>query len=461
MSMQKRKEIPSKPRFALAAKRAYELLSELDICEFPVDPRKIIDYFPSWHLKGWLELCVNTDEEDPLNIAKEQAEAKTVMLRGSDEYLIVYDDRVDNIQRIRWTLAHEIGHIVMGHLVQFEATALNRRGLTREDYGVLEVEAHCFASDLLAPKTIIRRFDFQNDPQGIALVCDISKDAAERRLKELKRMDFGYYSTENRILRNFYKHLSNGGFYQVVHDTACRFYPSVIYENLCKYSRICRQCNSFVTDEKFKYCTVCGSKVPLPHSYLPLKKTSSGVFSIGWSFYLEGNQYYEIPMGKKGRVDFCPICRDAEYVKDRDACNICGTPTVNRCTVEGTDLSRAYRYCPECGAETAFKTIYDKLPERLNAERVLIPNRFEDYIEYSYWQFIVMTICYWEKALHLYAALEDSIAFYDCEDMVIFVRSGIDVDCIQKSKEVILTCLTKYGESSVKNISVLVAEMAA
>jgi Zn-dependent peptidase ImmA (M78 family) len=222
--MQKRAEIPSKPRFSLATKKAYELLAELEICEFPVDPRKIIRHFPSWHLKGWLELQVNTGETDPLNLNSEKAEAKTVKLRGSDDYLIVYDERVDNIQRIRWTLAHEIGHIVMGHLIQFDATALNRRGLTQEEHGVLEVEAHCFASDLLAPKTIIRRFDFQNDPQGIALICDISRDAAERRLIEIKRMDFGYYPTENRILRNFYNHLSNGGFYQAVHDTSCRFY---------------------------------------------------------------------------------------------------------------------------------------------------------------------------------------------------------------------------------------------
>ena len=459
--MQKRTEIPNKPRFALATKRAYELLAELDICEFPVEPRKIIEHFPNWHLKGWLELQVNTDEEDPLNINNEKAEAKTVVLRGSDEYLIVYDERVDNIQRIRWTLAHEIGHIVMGHLVQYDATALNRRGLTQDEYGVLEVEAHCFASDLLAPKTIIRRFDFQNDPQGIALVCDISKDAAERRLKELKRMDFGYYPTENRILRNFYNHLSNGGFYQVVHDTACRFYPSVIYEDLCKYSRVCRQCNSFVTDEESKYCAVCGSKVPVPHSYLPLKNINGGVFRIGWSFYLEGNHYYEIPMGKKGRVDFCPICRDDESTKDKDACDICGTPTVNRCTSEGKALSRAYRYCPDCGAETTFKTIYDSLPERLNAENVQIPDCFEDYIECDYWQFIVMTIGYWAKELSLYAAMEDSIAFYDCEDMVIFVRSNKEADCVHKSKETILTCLAKYGESPVKNISVVVAEMVA
>ena len=76
--MQKRAEIPSKPRFSLATQRAYSLLAELDIGEFPVDPRKIIKHFPSWHLVGWLELQHNTDEEDPLHLDKEKAEAKTM-----------------------------------------------------------------------------------------------------------------------------------------------------------------------------------------------------------------------------------------------------------------------------------------------------------------------------------------------------------------------------------------------
>jgi len=313
--MQRRKGIPSKPRFALATKRAYELLAELDICEFPVEPLKIIKHFPNWHLQGWRELHVNTVEKDPLNIDKEKAEAKTVKLRGSDEYLIVYDERVDNRQRIRWTLAHEIGHIVMGHLVHFDATALNRRGLTQEEYGVLEVEAHCFASDLLAPKTIIRRFGFRNDPKSIALTCDISIDAAERRLKEIKRMDFSYYPTENRILRNFYNCLES------------------------------------------------------------------------------------------------------------------------------------------CG-------LYSRPTKRLSANSIRIPGSLDDYIECNYWPFIVMTVGYWEKEKELYAALEDSIALYDYEDMVIFVRGNKEADFARQGKNVILQCLKKYGESPVKHITLMVAEPA-
>lgn len=462
--MQKRAEIPNKPRFSLATQRAYSLLAELDIGEFPVDPRKIIKHFPSWHLVGWLELQQNTDEEDPLHLDKEKAEAKTVKVRGNDDYLIVYDERVDNSQRIRWTLAHEIGHIVMGHLVDFGATALNRRGLTKDEYGVLEVEAHWFASDLLAPKTIIRRFDFNDDEQGIALICDISKDAAERRLKEIKRTDFGYYSTENRILRNFHKHLFSGGFYDAIHETACKFYPSVIFPDMCKEARVCRNCFNFVVEAQYTHCTMCGKPVPTPEAYNPInlgKRESGKFFFVGWPTNIKGKLYYELPLDQNERLGFCPICRSVDSIEGKEQCEVCGTPVSNHCIAENKVLNTASRYCPDCGSGTTFRAIYDSLPERLAAEKIRIPADLDDYIECEYWSFIVMTIGFWEKDRELYAALEDSIAFYDNEDMVIFVRGDREAGRAQNGKETILLCLSKYGELPVKRLNVIVAEMAA
>lgn len=72
-----------------------------------------------------------------------------------------------------------------------------------------------------------------------------------------------------------------------------------------------------------------------------------------------------------------------------------------------------------------------------------------------------MTIGFWEKDRELYAALEDSIAFYDNEDMVIFVRGDREAGRAQNGKETILLCLSKYGELPVKRLNVIVAEMAA
>ena len=72
-----------------------------------------------------------------------------------------------------------------------------------------------------------------------------------------------------------------------------------------------------------------------------------------------------------------------------------------------------------------------------------------------------MTVGFWEKDRELYAALEDSIAFYDYEDVVIFVRSNNEAERVYNGKETILLCLSKYGDLPVKRLNVIVAEMAA
>ena len=204
-----------------------------------------------------------------------------------DDYLIVYDERVDNSQRIRWTLAHEIGHIVMGHLVDFSCNCFKPPWLDQGGVEYWKSRSSLVCFRLARPKTIIRRFDFNDDEQGIALICDISKDAAERRQKEIKRMDFGYYSTENRILRNFHKHLFSGGFYDAIHETACKFYPSVIFPDMCKEARVCRNCFNFVIEAQYTHCTVCGEPVPTPETYNPI---NLGKERTGSSFILAGLQ---------------------------------------------------------------------------------------------------------------------------------------------------------------------------
>ena len=123
----------------------------------PIDPWKVAEALPNVHICKWTVLRDNCGNSDPLFIDKEGADAKTQHLRGHTDYLVVYDNRVENYQRVRWTIAHEIGHIVLGHLVSFDSTALCRRTLTETEYKVLEREADTFAVNLLAPMTIINR----------------------------------------------------------------------------------------------------------------------------------------------------------------------------------------------------------------------------------------------------------------------------------------------------------------
>jgi len=353
--MQRTAKIPNKPRFSQVSQRAYEFSTELGITEFPVDPQKVIRQFPNWHLQGWLYLQTNTDEDDPLFLDRDGAEARTVIQRGDNNYLIVYDERIDNRHRIRWTLAHEIGHIVLGHLVHFDVTALNRRGLTKKQYGVLEVEAHWFAAELLSPKPVIKVFDFQERPQALGLICDISKESASKRLEQIKKPEYNYPTSAIRVLRNFYRHITQGGFYQVMHDNAIQFYNTNIYHELCRESRICQQCNGFITDDKYKHCPICGHAATSVYGYFPYKDFK-GMISIGSpkEIYRQGEFIPELP-SSNGRLEFCPLCKSVETVATGDNCDNCNIATQNYCLAERKTLAYAHRYCPDCGSEATLR----------------------------------------------------------------------------------------------------------
>lgn len=92
-----------------------------------------------------------------------------------DIYLILYNEDINNPERLNWTLAHEVGHIYMNHTQDGEKE---------------EIEAHWFAAQLLMPEYAIRYME-----QKLGSVCqldlllcfNVSRDAASYRLKSLSR----------------------------------------------------------------------------------------------------------------------------------------------------------------------------------------------------------------------------------------------------------------------------------
>lgn len=310
-------QIPDQPRYAYARQRAYRLLCELEIERLPVDPWKVATSLPNVHVCKWTDLRDNCNDDDPLFIDKEGADAKTQHLRGQADYLVVYDDRVENYQRVRWTIAHEIGHIVLGHLVSFEATALCRGSLTEKDYKVLEREADTFAVNLLAPMTIINRLPSIQTKADIMKLCNLSGEASDNCMEEL------------RLLKS-------------------------------------------------------GKKLPFP-------------------------------------------------IKEEDVLHRLFFRFINE--FNGTEIPTAE---------------YDDLE---------IDERFDDYIKCDYWEFTLMAIRKWKLEKELYAALESSLALYDCEDMVVFVKDAGKVDFVAQNEGIILETLQKYSDSCVKRVSVYVAKI--
>lgn len=453
--MQRKRKIPNKPNFNGSTKRGYEYLIELNIKELPVDPFKIIELNSEhWYLLSWSELKANLGVEDPYHLKRDKAEAKTLIERDTNDYLIVYDDSFSR-ERIRWTIAHEIGHILLGHLINYEETALNRGGLTKAQYGVLEVEAHYFAEALLAPNYLLQLYDIKNSNE-ISFLCDISKIAADKCEKHLENYFPNDPTLELTLFRNLYEFFYRDKFRQSTVDGINKFYGSYLYDDFYKHCRICRNCNAYIVNPEQNHCHTCGNETP--KLGFPFEQLPTGGLMRGFPKYLEGKFYPSIELGDNNKVLYCPVCKNHIFSKDALNCKICGTTLQNTCKNENTILSGECRYCPDCGCISEFEELklFDTLNEVKIPDLLTFDNAsFEDYIEYEYWDCIIATIYIMEKNLELYTALNLTKAIRDEGSFIIFVPDDINEKIILENKETLIKCIRKYGQTLITNVRCL------
>lgn len=115
------------------------------------------------------------------------------------------------VQRQRFTCAHELGHILLGHTGKYK---LVNREPSRGD-NPIEQEANVFASRLLAPACVLWALKIRT-AEEISVLCDISHQAAEfraARMQELyQRNKFLTLPLEQAVYEQFSNFIrSNGG----------------------------------------------------------------------------------------------------------------------------------------------------------------------------------------------------------------------------------------------------------
>lgn len=107
-------------------------------------------------------------------------ELKTGLLRDgcllildNDTYLVLYNDKIKDFHHLNWTLAHEVGHIYMGHI---------------KDGPIEEIEAHFFAAQLFMPEYSIwkikQTYGSVSKTDITEIFC-VSQQAAEKRIETL------------------------------------------------------------------------------------------------------------------------------------------------------------------------------------------------------------------------------------------------------------------------------------
>lgn len=111
------------------------------------------------------------------------------------QYIILFNEHC-SAQRNRFTVAHELGHILLGHIPETgsHVTTVNREPEPKDD--PIEQQANVFASRLLAPAGVLHEIGVNSAGQ-IAELCDMSLKASQFRLERLHKL----YVREQRFLQ--------------------------------------------------------------------------------------------------------------------------------------------------------------------------------------------------------------------------------------------------------------------
>jgi Zn-dependent peptidase ImmA (M78 family) len=160
--------VPNKPRYEYAKHIGRTFFNKLNVESYPIDPIQIV-----YQMKWKFEIDNLYGEE-----------GYTFYNPKTNKYCIVIDDtqRVKK-QRCKFTIAHEIGHIILGHHTSFEVS-----NLTDMQFKILDLEADIVAGEILMPYNSIKKTS-NNNIMYLANKYDVSYSAMKTRLKFLNLYD--------------------------------------------------------------------------------------------------------------------------------------------------------------------------------------------------------------------------------------------------------------------------------
>ena len=162
----------------------YIYLNDLNRPVFPIEPIFAILKMSDCRCISYKKLADigNTDVSKIIK-ACNSSDGATFYDPSNCRYLIAYNGSIRSEARIRWTLSHEIGHIVAGHFIELADT-----GAIPSDICYMEDEANYFAANFLAPIPAIRALK-AHSADDIRVWFGLSRAAAQNRWDEYIKSD--------------------------------------------------------------------------------------------------------------------------------------------------------------------------------------------------------------------------------------------------------------------------------
>lgn len=177
---------------------AWETLIKNNVTSMPIRPAQIAQEM-GISVFEYSEFSRATGRN--LNDIQEKYGADGFTQMIDDEHVIFYNQE-HCPGRVRWTLAHELGHIILGHT--FGVTgALTRQGKKKDFY---DIQADNFAARLLCPESVVHLcgVESQYELQELTDLSNIAskyawQDLCERRM----RGDFILAGIEKILVQQF------------------------------------------------------------------------------------------------------------------------------------------------------------------------------------------------------------------------------------------------------------------
>ena len=175
-----------------ATNAAYKIIAERDIFSLATNVFAILDQLETCRVYTYGQ--VNYLYGTPLDTLLSASEYG-FSIQESGQRIIYYNEKMP-LNCIRFTLAHELGHAVLGH--------------QDEDDPIAEREANCFARNLLCPIPIVNALELST-PHEYVSVFNVSNDMA-RVARDHYRSDVYYIDPSYTEIINDRIYASNLGY---------------------------------------------------------------------------------------------------------------------------------------------------------------------------------------------------------------------------------------------------------
>lgn len=181
---------------------SWKVLQECNITSLPVDLGKIARY-------NNLKIVLYSNTSLIQLFYQDALSGDGFITQINNEKFIFINDKIHNRNRRRFTLAHELGHGLLGHdlsVIHYRNSEIDNQSDKQE------TAANVFARDVLMPATVLAALDLHT-PEEISEVCNVSMQSAKIRAERMKvlyeRNIFNKHPDERKVREQFNDFIKN------------------------------------------------------------------------------------------------------------------------------------------------------------------------------------------------------------------------------------------------------------